>query len=57
MSRFNKEYTAEELQDIERDVLECMEDVLRDVETDEYGFFEGIIEVTVTYIPTKDDSE
>lgn len=55
MSRFDKEYTAEELQDLERDVNECLEDVLRDVKTDEYGFFEGSVRVTVTYLPDKEE--
>lgn len=43
----NKEYSAEELCDIERDVAECYDKLT--AEPDEYGFVPGNFKVVITY--------
>lgn len=47
MEVFKHTYTAEELADVERDVSEALSDV--PAETDEHGFFEGTVTVTIEY--------
>lgn len=52
---FEKEYIAEQLSDVERDISECLNEdfnpEVKDIPVGKYGFAEGTFKVTVTWIP------
>lgn len=52
---FEKEYIAEQLSDVERDISECLNEdfnpEVSDIPVGQYGFAEGTFKVTVTWIP------
>lgn len=47
-----KDYNGESICDVERDLYEAIENI--DAEVDEYGFFEGVVRITVEYFPNKE---
>ena len=52
---FEKEYIAEQLSDVERDISECFNEdynpEVKYIPIGEYGFTKGTFKVTVTWIP------
>lgn len=47
-----KDYEGDSLYDWERDVYEAIKEI--DASTDEYGFFDGVVRITIEYFPNKE---
>lgn len=51
----NKEYDGESCIDMERDIMEALED--QDVPTDEHGFADGTYRLVLTFTPNSESAD